>query len=525
MRPSCRRQARPGPRRRVTIRRAGGIQLARTDRRGPAPEGARPHGKPRQGSALRRPLRAAQQWLVHQVGPLARGNRADGRGTRPSPPWMTGADAAARLLRRYYRDYSRRSALAIVRRWAPPNAGAPPWRAAPQWRRLPSRPPSRRGAGPNAARPLPRPPRPGGAPRVAAARPARGGASGPALVAARPHGRPSGRAQRCAASPRRVRWAISPRASCRTPTGPPRASPIPAALLGNGRVPSPDRMVAESALLPAIAAGLPLLDLRLPAPLCAGDTVRINNYAARISGSVGLKPGRRSPSLRAGRIALPNLAPSCSPCRRWNSAPCARGRTSSPGDRSARAGTIGLGAAISGLGRTHHPCDRAFAAPPHARLSLPEPDGPWPPPANTFASRAGSALRAFAEASQDLLVQPTLRLGVTGLARSGKTVFTTALIHHLVETHALPAFAAAQEGRLRRARLVPQPDDDVPRFPLRGAFRDPDRGPRVAALHRPDQPVPPGDSPTNAPQGWRSGPATLMLDVVDYPANGSSTSP
>ncbi len=84
---------------------------------------------------------------------------------------------------------------------------------------------------------------------------------------------------------------------------------------------------------------------------------------------------------------------------------------------------------------------------------------------NSFAARAGSAVKAFAEASSDLLVQPTLRLGVTGLARSGKTVFTTALIHHLVEAHALPAFAPAHEGRLRRARLVPQPDDDIPRFP------------------------------------------------------------
>ncbi|MEE7506615.1 hypothetical protein MMR14E_27155 [Methylobacterium mesophilicum] len=38
----------------------------------------------------------------------------------------------------------------------------------------------------------------------------------------------------------------------------------PSALLDRkaGRVPSADRMVAESALLPAIAAGLPVLDLR-----------------------------------------------------------------------------------------------------------------------------------------------------------------------------------------------------------------------------------------------------------------------
>ena len=88
------------------------------------------------------------------------------------------------------------------------------------------------------------------------------------------------------------------------------------------------------------------------------------------------------------------------------------------------------------------------------------------PPLFDFAAQAGSAIKAFAEASSDLLIQPTLRLGVTGLARSGKTVFTTALIHHLVEGHALPAFEPAQAGRLRRARLVPQPDDDVPRFPF-----------------------------------------------------------
>ncbi|HSP24770.1 MAG TPA: YcjX family protein, partial [Saliniramus sp.] len=61
-------------------------------------------------------------------------------------------------------------------------------------------------------------------------------------------------------------------------------------------------------------------------------------------------------------------------------------------------------------------------------------------------------------------VNPTLRIGVTGLARSGKTVFTTALVHNLVSNAALPALKASGEGRLRRARLSPQPDDAVPRF-------------------------------------------------------------
>ncbi|TXN20033.1 YcjX family protein [Methylobacterium sp. WL9] len=138
------------------------------------------------------------------------------------------------------------------------------------------------------------------------------------------------------------------------------------------------------------------------------------------------------------------------------------------------------------------------------------------PPLSDFAAQAGSAIKAFAEASSDLLIQPTLRLGVTGLARSGKTVFTTALIHHLVEGHRLPAFTPAQEGRLRRARLVPQPDDDVPRFPfeehfsaLTGERRWPRSTDRISQFRLAIEYERKG--------GWRSGPGTLNLDVVDYP--------
>ena len=138
------------------------------------------------------------------------------------------------------------------------------------------------------------------------------------------------------------------------------------------------------------------------------------------------------------------------------------------------------------------------------------------PPLSDFAAQAGSAIKAFAEASSDLLIQPTLRLGVTGLARSGKTVFTTALIHHLVDAHALPAFAPSHEGRLRRARLVPQPDDDVPRFPfedhlasLTEARNWPRSTDRISQFRLAVEYERSG--------GWRSGPGTLMLDVVDYP--------
>ncbi|MCB1475874.1 MAG: YcjX family protein [Rhodobiaceae bacterium] len=62
------------------------------------------------------------------------------------------------------------------------------------------------------------------------------------------------------------------------------------------------------------------------------------------------------------------------------------------------------------------------------------------------------------------IVEPTLRLGVTGLARSGKTVFITALVNALLSGGRLPLFEPYASGRLARAHLEPQPDDAVPRF-------------------------------------------------------------
>ena len=62
------------------------------------------------------------------------------------------------------------------------------------------------------------------------------------------------------------------------------------------------------------------------------------------------------------------------------------------------------------------------------------------------------------------LATPTVRLGVTGLARSGKTIFITAFVRNLVAGGRLPFFGPAAERRIQRAYLEPQPDDDVPRF-------------------------------------------------------------
>ncbi len=62
------------------------------------------------------------------------------------------------------------------------------------------------------------------------------------------------------------------------------------------------------------------------------------------------------------------------------------------------------------------------------------------------------------------LINPTVRLGITGLSRAGKTVFITALVHGLMRGGRFPVFEALSEGRIARARLAPQPDDAVPRF-------------------------------------------------------------
>src|SRR5215470_19646739 len=62
------------------------------------------------------------------------------------------------------------------------------------------------------------------------------------------------------------------------------------------------------------------------------------------------------------------------------------------------------------------------------------------------------------------LFEPTVRLGITGLSRAGKTVFITALVHGLLRNGRFPVFEALSEGRIARARLAPQPDDAVPRF-------------------------------------------------------------
>jgi len=81
----------------------------------------------------------------------------------------------------------------------------------------------------------------------------------------------------------------------------------------------------------------------------------------------------------------------------------------------------------------------------------------------TLTDEAFIALDTIAGRAANLLA-PSLRLGVTGLSRAGKTVFITAFVHNLIHGGRLPMFEAQKSGRLARAFLEEQPDDAVPRF-------------------------------------------------------------
>jgi predicted YcjX-like family ATPase len=117
--------------------------------------------------------------------------------------------------------------------------------------------------------------------------------------------------------------------------------------------------------------------------------------------------------------------------------------------------------------------------------------------------------------------EPVVRLGVTGLARSGKTVFITSLVANLLDRGRMPQLAGAADGRIEAAFLQPQPDQLVPRF---------DYERHLAAMT--------GSAPT-WPESTRAiselrvslrvrphgllaglqGARTVHLDIVDYPGD------
>ena len=117
------------------------------------------------------------------------------------------------------------------------------------------------------------------------------------------------------------------------------------------------------------------------------------------------------------------------------------------------------------------------------------------------------------------LTEPTVRLGVTGLSRSGKTVFITALVHALLKQARLPVFEAQAEGRVRRIYLEPQPDDTLPRFSyeqnlakLSGENRHwPDSTRQISQLRLTLEYLPESFIARNFGSG------RLHIDIIDYP--------
>jgi predicted YcjX-like family ATPase len=122
------------------------------------------------------------------------------------------------------------------------------------------------------------------------------------------------------------------------------------------------------------------------------------------------------------------------------------------------------------------------------------------------------AARALVEFGQHVL-NPTIRLGVTGLSRSGKTVFLTALVHGLMQGGRFPVFEPLATGRIARTRLAPQPDDAVPRFDYEAHVRAlveerrwPESTDRISELRL-----------VIDYQSKRGVTRSLTLDIVDYP--------
>jgi predicted YcjX-like family ATPase len=128
-------------------------------------------------------------------------------------------------------------------------------------------------------------------------------------------------------------------------------------------------------------------------------------------------------------------------------------------------------------------------------------------------------VEALGDTLSGAFMEPVIRLGVTGLARSGKTVFITSLVANMIDRARMGALVAQAEGRIDAAYLQPQPDDTLPRFDYEahlGALT-------AAAPHWPDSTRAVSElrlslrvRPTGLLSGL-SGPRTLHLDIVDYP--------
>lgn len=138
---------------------------------------------------------------------------------------------------------------------------------------------------------------------------------------------------------------------------------------------------------------------------------------------------------------------------------------------------------------------------------------------SSIADDIARGVESVGASVSEALFEPVIRLGVTGLARSGKTVFITSLVSNLLDRGRMPGFGPAASGAIRAAWLQPQPDRTVPRFDYEG---------HLAALTGPEPHWPESTRAVSElrlslkvqPAGMMGalrGPRTFHLDIVDYP--------
>jgi len=138
---------------------------------------------------------------------------------------------------------------------------------------------------------------------------------------------------------------------------------------------------------------------------------------------------------------------------------------------------------------------------------------------SSIADGIARTVEGIGDSVSGAFFEPVIRLGVTGLARSGKTVFITSLVANMLDRGRMPQLVAAADGRIAAAFLQPQPDDTVPRFDYETHYaaltadapRWPDSTRAVSELRLSLRVRPTGLL------GGLQGPRTVHLDIVDYP--------
>lgn len=136
---------------------------------------------------------------------------------------------------------------------------------------------------------------------------------------------------------------------------------------------------------------------------------------------------------------------------------------------------------------------------------------------NTILRDARRQASHLGDSVNEALFEPVIRLGVTGLARSGKTVFITSLVANLLDRGRMSGLRG--HDQIRAAFLKPQPDDTVPRFDYEAHLEAmtgaepiwPESTRSISELRLSFRVDPQGFF------GGLQGPRTVHVDIMDYP--------